>query len=225
MLDRIGEILKKKRKEQKLSLEKISEDIKVQHGYLKSIEDDPEPKIDAYFIGYLKLYANYLKVDVKDYIDDFKKKQTTPGLFHNQDSLAQQNIQKSKSATYATILILSVAVSAFTIYMLDKNNIGKEYNKQNVSTEQESGVFQKKRLYSKKINNNEYLIHNIQNKFFIIAEDSTEISLFDVEDNFIESTFLRVGEKKLIQTSQVQIKIKARIDNAITILTEEAEEL
>lgn len=60
-----GEVLKKRREELGLSIKEVAERIKIKAEYLSSIEEDRFEKLPVavYTIGYIRCYAEYLRVD------------------------------------------------------------------------------------------------------------------------------------------------------------------
>lgn len=68
-MDSYGEILRKQREEKNLNIDKIAREISIEGRYLKGLEDEDNGVFpgEAYMIGFLRNYANYLELDT-DYI-------------------------------------------------------------------------------------------------------------------------------------------------------------
>lgn len=212
----IGEILKHKRKSLNLTLEEISDDIKVQRRYLEIIENELEKNLDVYVIGYLKIYSNYLNVDVTEHIVELKKhSKSSNHLIYGNELSQNTNIKSHKHNIYSAIFIITIIITAYFLYSLDKKAISNQ--KYQINTNEIANSISNKKTYARRINNNEYIVYNISEKFFLFAEDSTELELYDIKNNLIESCFLRVGEKKLVYTPHEQVRIKVSVVNSIKI--------
>ena len=68
-MDSYGELLKNAREEKNLNIDKISREISIESRYLKGLEDEDNGVFpgEAYMIGFLRNYSNYLELDT-DYI-------------------------------------------------------------------------------------------------------------------------------------------------------------
>lgn len=131
----ISKLLKNKRLENKIQLSKVAEDLKIRVKYLKIIEDDLENNINAYVVGYLKLYANYLHVSIGDHLEELKQKnQYVPSIANTDD----QNIKVKKSPSlkvvHYIVIIASIAASIAAIYFVDAKS--RELIHSNQSAEQ-----------------------------------------------------------------------------------------
>lgn len=75
----VGQILKSSRLEQGLTLEQISKNLCINKRQLSSLEEDVEHLIcDVYTLGFVKLYAQYLELNVQEILEAFKT-QTSQG--------------------------------------------------------------------------------------------------------------------------------------------------
>ena len=68
-MESYGEILRKKREEKNLNIDKIAREISIEGRYLQGLEDEDSGVFpgEAYMIGFLRNYSNYLELDT-DYI-------------------------------------------------------------------------------------------------------------------------------------------------------------
>jgi cytoskeleton protein RodZ len=109
MTTTIGELLRLKRIERGLSLEKISEDIFIKIHYLQALENDQHELLpsDVQGKGFLRLYANYLDLPVEPLIDSWQS-MVIPDL-QSQPTHLEKNIdletQPDHSNTYVDELI------------------------------------------------------------------------------------------------------------------------
>jgi transcriptional regulator with XRE-family HTH domain len=68
----VGQILKKARLEQDLTLEHISQALNINKRQLSQLEED-EYSYNVYSLGFTKLYAQYLKLDSQEIVEKFKE--------------------------------------------------------------------------------------------------------------------------------------------------------
>ena len=68
-MDSYGELLRKAREEKNLNIEKIAREISIESRYLTGLEDEDNGAFpgEAYMVGFLRNYSNYLELDT-DYI-------------------------------------------------------------------------------------------------------------------------------------------------------------
>lgn len=79
----VGQLLKTTRLEQSLTLEQISKALYLSKRQLSYLEEDAEHLVcDVYTLGFVKLYAQYLKLNEQDIVERFKE-QT---IHHHQSS-------------------------------------------------------------------------------------------------------------------------------------------
>ncbi|MFH1368780.1 MAG: RodZ domain-containing protein [Elusimicrobiota bacterium] len=115
----IGEILKKRREERKLTLEEIHNDTYISKGYIKALEEgnmDVFPA-EVYYLGFLKRYASYLRLNpdelVSRYYNSIKQRVETSEDF---------KINK-KIINYRPVLfIILFAIFSVTAYLLYKSS-------------------------------------------------------------------------------------------------------
>ncbi len=74
-LERIGDTLKHAREKRGENLRQIAEYLRIRHNFLVALENSryDELPADAYVIGFLRTYANYLELDGKDAIDRYRR--------------------------------------------------------------------------------------------------------------------------------------------------------
>ncbi|MGI5920264.1 MAG: helix-turn-helix domain-containing protein [Syntrophomonadaceae bacterium] len=69
-----GKKLKEERERQGYSLEAVEEETKIRKVYIKALEDEEfsllPPRV--YAVGFLKLYANFLKLNAEEMVEEFK---------------------------------------------------------------------------------------------------------------------------------------------------------
>lgn len=69
----VGEILKAARLERGLTLEQVSESLRINKRHLSHLEENEASLVcDVYTLGFLKMYAQYLELSTQDVIEKFK---------------------------------------------------------------------------------------------------------------------------------------------------------
>jgi len=76
-MESVGARLKKIRLEKGLSLEEVHKKTKLHLNILRAIEDDSLIDFNPIYIrGFLKIYCNFLEVNLRDYLPDYKEPRT-----------------------------------------------------------------------------------------------------------------------------------------------------
>lgn len=214
-MSKIGEILKSKRIQKGLSLKQLSDCIKIRQNYLEIIEDNLEGNVDPYIKGYVKIYANYLNLNLDHLLKNLKSNDSN-NLTKQQNSVDSQDddesnwlgiLQKSISFALACLVI-------FTVFHLNER---LSFNFDKFNDSKNHPLRQKKSLHQLKISNYEHIITNIKGYFYIISNEPGNIEILDEYENITDKFFLKFGEKKLISTNNTKIKIKTSIPNAIDV--------
>jgi cytoskeleton protein RodZ len=116
----VGEILRKKREESGLDLRAISKTLKISHAYLKAIEDGAFEKLpeEVYIKGYIREYAELLKVDPETAINAYIQ-QVSPPKTENKEVPEKETAQGKKLNVRYFLFPLILAVLVITsIYIL-----------------------------------------------------------------------------------------------------------
>lgn len=115
-LTRIGEILKRVREQRGEYIEDIAEYLRIRPPYLIALEEShyEELPADAYVIGFLRTYANYLGLDGRAAIDQYRKEMA--GRRRKPLLSMPQPITEGQTPS-ATVLIGAV-VAVLIIYLL-----------------------------------------------------------------------------------------------------------
>ena len=121
-MESYGNLLRKTREEKNLDLVKISREISIEKRYLEGLENEDSTVFpgEAYLVGFLKNYSNYLELDT-----DFVLK-----LYHNkqiQESPLPEGLYGKKSSKrilpfLIPITIFVVFVATISILLLRQNN-------------------------------------------------------------------------------------------------------
>lgn len=113
-MSNIGERIKKIRLEKGLSLEDVHKKTKIHMNILKAIEEDSLVNFSPIYIkGFLKIYCNFLGVDVKDFVSDYKENR--PVVQVPQPEANPQVSLKNPDASFDFSKILSKAKTAALI--------------------------------------------------------------------------------------------------------------
>lgn len=114
VLKEIGEELRRHRIALKLTLEKISKILKIRREYLEAIERGDFKKLPSttYIIGYVKQYAQLLKLNFNEIVKKLKDEDSKMKSIAPQDLITEREFLPSY-----LVLILSLAL-ALLLYLL-----------------------------------------------------------------------------------------------------------
>lgn len=119
---RLGELLKLRRKELKLSLENIERDTHIRRKYLRLIESGDYSKLanDVYSRGYIKNYAEYLGFDTKEILRLYSQERYDFSQQSGVDRTPPRTLRPIGSATYtfSPKAILVILASLFVLIMV-----------------------------------------------------------------------------------------------------------
>ncbi len=202
----LGEVLKKRRLEKKLTIDYVAEKIRVRQNYLELIESGNFQRSDIYMIGYVKNYSAFLGVDCRQYLDTVKKNNINLEIDLLEDS-KNINLQNNTSPSL-TVVTISIAFIVITIGMLfffkSYNYTSSPLKKvENYSTkdviseivvEEEEVV--KKQPNITVANSYQTQLNNLEDVKIIIfkATKPTELSVFDKADELIARKKLEQNE-------------------------------
>ena len=122
-MESYGELLRKAREEKNLNVDKIAREISIESRYLTGLEDEDNGVFpgEAYMLGFLRNYSNYLELDT-DYILKLynnKKIQESPvpeGLL-----IKRRPIQLILAIVIPSVVVVIAAAVITTLLLLKKN--------------------------------------------------------------------------------------------------------
>ena len=122
--DTVGSLLREKREELNLSIEKISSELCIKPQYLIALENDSFSLLpgSAYVIGFIKSYASYLKLDAAQIISLYKQESSnmpheSQDLIEDENSLIRDPVINSNH-----IIIGSLVVFLGVVFVYMANN-------------------------------------------------------------------------------------------------------
>ena len=129
-METIGEFFKSARKNQKIDLNTVSQELKISKNFLKDIENNQFPSYInvAFLIGHIRSYAKYLNLDEKSLIENFKVQ-----ISFNDHNLNNEMRKPStpvmqfslfKALSFISIIIIS---SSFYFLFIPSNDLQPEY--------------------------------------------------------------------------------------------------
>jgi len=212
-MSNLGEILREKRKEKKLSIDEVAEKLRIRNKYLIQIEDNDIDPSNVYVQGYIKNYANFLKVDVKEYIIvkkpdiEVKKEVQTEDISDITTTPSLKVVSASILAIVASILaVIYMSNIDFSVFSLSKkessvindsemvsditSNVKKDFGSQkNKDSISEENVIDR-------INSFQIVVKNINKDYKVIvtANSPVEVSIFDIEGELVSRERLDLGE-------------------------------
>ena len=122
----VGDILKNKRQEQGLSLDKISSDLRIKSQYLQALEENRFNALpgSAYVIGFIKSYASYLNLNSADIISIYKQETASSSssdmsLIEDENSLIHDPVINSNHIIIGSVVVL---VGILFIYLVNNRS-------------------------------------------------------------------------------------------------------
>lgn len=122
----VGDILKNKRQEQGLSLDKISSDLRIKSQYLQALEENRFNALpgSAYVIGFIKSYASYLNLNSADIISIYKQETASSSLsdmslIEDENSLIRDPVINSNHIIIGSVVVL---VGILFIYLVNNRS-------------------------------------------------------------------------------------------------------
>ena len=123
-----GEVLKNKRESLKKDINTVSADTKIQRRYLEYIESNQFDKFDSniFAIGFLKIYAQYLELDVEKVLALYRRStKTKPTVTKKNNVLIKRSKFKVSPKligviTLSVFLISVIGYIGYQIYMFQK---------------------------------------------------------------------------------------------------------
>ncbi len=123
-----GEVLKNKRESLKKDINTVSSDTKIQRRYLEYIESNQFDKFDSniFAIGFLKIYAQYLELDVEKVLALYRRStKTKPTVTKKNNVLIKRSKFKVSPKligviTLSVFLISVIGYIGYQIYMFQK---------------------------------------------------------------------------------------------------------
>ena len=202
-MEPLERLLKRTRKERGLSIEDVIRDTRLRKIHLKQFETKLPEHLDVYQIGYLRLYARYLDLNIQEYIDAYQG---------NNNPSQQKSVDISKvffkqpfAGFWKNVIALALvgALIAFGAFLIVKKSV-HEHKKKFLHTEskpQEASAPVDGLI--KKLNPHAYLLTGTAeqlSKVKIIANEATSFTILDSEKNIIAKGALKTGEQLLLPT-------------------------
>jgi len=128
----IGELLRITREQKKKTLPDVAKKLCIQQAYLRSIEENDATNLpdQVFVLGYVRTYANYLKLDALDILKRFKIEQKNK--FHQQElhfpepQDAKKLPPKTIAIVFSTIALLLIAGFGISSYWEDMQKTNLE---------------------------------------------------------------------------------------------------
>ena len=217
-METVGEFFKSARKNQKIDLNKVSQELKISENILKDIENNQFPSYInvAFLIGHIRSYAKYLNLDEKSLIENFKVQ-----ISFNDHNLNNEMRKPStpvmqfslfKALSFISIIIIS---SSFYFLFIPSNDLQPEYamtpnipeNLQSSLEEIEMKLFLENKLSLNELDNTNQIITDssqiIRDEDALISSTSAIASLPISNKNTIADTTITL---KFINPTWIQLR-------------------
>jgi len=191
----IGLLLQEARESQRLSLAATSAELKIQKKYLRALEegetDDLPPGI--YILGYLKSYADFLKLDSESLIERFKAEQEHQSV--SRDLYLPEPYRKEFHPRPMALFVSLLLVVA--IYMTWRYTTVSDVNT--------SGIEQKKA---------DTMVASPDAAIVLLAKADTRIEVLDNAHRVLSAHMLHAGDAYFVAATKEKI---VSIDNPAVI--------
>ena len=132
-MEYVGQYLKRNRISKKVSIEKISKDLKISLDIIKAIEKDDFKKTPGgvFTIGYIRSYANYLSLNANEVVSIYKIQ--TSYSKKDKDIIISKPIENLNIFNYfmdyrvVSIFLIFVISSSFYLLVANNNKINPNY--------------------------------------------------------------------------------------------------
>jgi len=241
-MNEIGARLQEAREKKGLTIEQVAKKIRVKEEYIENIEENSELVLDVFTVGYIKLYAKYLRVNITDELLEMKGV-ASEEVEGDQEEAAQEDNQEvdveSEHSQLKTNFIKSFfnqdnkkqlkffVASALTIvlviggvFMLNQNS-NKIDNQQVVEGDDIAFKWNQEGLAIQKTGNDEYLLKNIDsnaNDIYILAKDSTDVTFLNDQNEVVQEIFVRIGEKQVVPKGYETLIVRTKVPLSIEFI-------
>jgi cytoskeletal protein RodZ len=212
----LGIILKQKREDKHIDIDVAAKDLRIRNHYLTEIEEGNFSLENIYMMGYVKNYANYLKVGIKDFIENTKTPHSHP---EEKQSIKEKLHFDSTSPEPIIVIIAVICIIISAVILVFLNNLNFNTNITNSFISQEVSNGPEKNI----VNSFETKITGITEdvNIEVIANNATEISVFNAQDELVLRERLQNGGKlKFLGKDNDQLKFITNTPNALEILFE-----
>lgn len=114
--DRIGDVLRRVRERHRGDLQEIAEYLRIKHSFLVALENSRYSEIpaDAYVIGFLRTYAEFLGLDGKEAIDRYRKEMEG----RRRKPILTMPIPIGEGRAPSAMLVAGAAMAALLVYVV-----------------------------------------------------------------------------------------------------------
>ena len=193
-MEPIEKLLKRARKERGLSIDDVARETRVRKVHLKQFETKLPEKLDVYQLGYLRLYARYLELDIQKYVDAYQcgvnaSRQTVTNA-------ATGLLKMPFGSFWKNVLVaalIGVGITSVVIFGIKKPFHEKDFVQSPPQVETPPQSVE----YIKKIDSHTYVLTGTAEqlaKIKIVASEATTFTVFDTEKNVIAKGSLKIGE-------------------------------
>lgn len=192
----VGECLKRKREELKISIKDLSDELRIKPDYLENLEENNYEKLppDVYVKGFIKSYSELVGFSSEKMIELFKKEREIEDKVKSRNRKEKKCEKKLVLKEYIAITpkIVTVFLSLFILSV-----IGYYFWHQLSSFNSEPYLFISSPFVDEVTNNSEIIISG-ETEIGIILEINGEDVFVDEEGYFKESIMLQPGKNVII---------------------------
>ncbi len=201
-MEGVGIRLKRARESCGLELSTIAYDLKIRPQYLAALENNIHTNNDVYTLGYLKLYANYLSVDVDQYIKKIKK--TTNTEFYSIEKV----ITEQSKPPFLTIVVAVLCLVFSVILLRALNHTSFPKNATMTQQGQLAEFSSSAQLFL--VGKNKFILENTSESkplIILLAQADSNIIIEDNRGENLQKFHLKQGESRVLPTSEYLVII------------------
>ena len=122
-MESYGELLRKAREEKNLNIDKIAREISIESRYLTGLEDEDNGVFpgEAYMLGFLRNYSNYLELDTAYLLKLYNNKKIQESPVPEGLIIKQRPVKLILAIVIPSVLLLAAAAVITTLLLLKKN--------------------------------------------------------------------------------------------------------
>lgn len=220
-MDNLGEVFKKAREDKGLTIKDVSIQTNIGSKFIKAIENNDFSVFpgEAYTVGFIRNYAEFLKIDPEEVIRLFYTNQIAESETPIEELVAPT---KPKLNPIPIILIVVVIIAIITsiFFLVNRKRNNNTLNTQNFETTTNNTQTQTNNAQENQINLSQLPIYSkkvVGDKIFIKIKNKTlKIEIKKIDEKFVHVAFSSVGDEDFLmnmrRTFKIEIKKQLKFD-------------
>jgi transcriptional regulator with XRE-family HTH domain len=208
----IGVLLKHTREKKGIALSKAAKDLRIRLQYLVEVESDVDNSsiCNVYKLGYLRMYSNYLGIDIEDYFKEVANSANN-NEFHPLNEVLSE--ESKPPLLIIGISITCIIISVIALLIFNKKPEPKHFP----SSHGEQSIDYSSNVITLSISGDQYYLDNTGiNKTLVavVANAEVIIKIKDSQGNIIENHNLK-SQESLVLPNNEHLVLEVDLPNAI----------